>query len=416
MRGADATSQPTLSVGERVVVEVERVAHGGHCVARYVPTATQGSGQVLFVRHALPGERVLVEVTSLGPQSRYVFADAIEVLHASAGRRVPPCPAYHPGGCGGCDWLHATPELSRELKTAVVREAFARFGSADAAEQVANLEVEVIAPADLGWRTRANLAVDAAGHAGLRRHHSHEVVRLSGCPQLVDPSAAGAFGRGWRASDQVRFVASWLGANSTETVAWAASEAAAQVVGEQVGGRQFEVAGDGFWQAHRGAPAALVGEVLRHVVPAATGPVVDLYAGVGLFGLSLLDATAGAVPVTLVEGDRRAAGCARHNAAGAARVVAAPVEKWLRGSDALAGVAAVILDPPRAGAGRAVLTTIAAARPGLICYVACDPVALARDSAILERVGYQLASLRAFDLFPSTHHIESVAAFRPRSL
>lgn len=421
-----ATDHPTgtLGVGQRVTVEVERVAHGGHCVARYVPeegqpgtteqgsrpadaegnlASPQGGGQVVFVRYALPGERVLAVVTSLGPQERYVFADSLEVLRPATGRRVAPCPVYRPGGCGGCDWLHVSPARSRQLKTEVVREAFTRFGPGDPGVDLAEVAVEPVVPDDQGWRTRANLAVDATGHAGLRRHHSREVIPLGTCPQLLDPFAAGAFGRLWPAGDQVRFVAA-----GAVRAAWEISVAKGQVIRERVGGREFQVAGDGFWQAHVGAPATLVNEVLRLVVPAARGPIVDLYAGVGLFGLSLLDATG--VPVTLVEGERRAAGFARRNAAGAAEVAAAPVEKWVR-RPAPAGVAAVVLDPPRAGAGRVVLGRVAALKPDLICYVACDPVALARDAATLARLGYRLSGLRAFDLFPNTQHIEAVAAF-----
>ncbi|MGV1005295.1 MAG: class I SAM-dependent RNA methyltransferase [Candidatus Nanopelagicales bacterium] len=392
------SADQSLPVGTEVEVAIERVAHGGHCVARH-------GGRVLFVRHALPGELVRARVTALGPQGRFLQADAVEILRPAAGRREPPCPAFRPGGCGGCDWQHASPELSRELKHAVVVEAFARFGPPRTPdpEQLRPLPVE---PSDLGWRTRTNLAVTSEGRAGLRVHHSRDVVALDACPQLVDPGAGGAFTRRWPAGGNLRWVRpSGVGPDIL------AREASSQIT-ESVAGRVFAVAADGFWQAHRAAAALLVETVTEFVAPAGDERVIDLYAGVGLFGLTLAASRPG-LRVTLVEGDRRAAGHARTNAAGIASVVWAPVEKWVRRPVVLTETDAVVLDPPRKGAGRAVLAALSAAAPARICYVACDPVALARDAATLCGLGYELTAIRVFDLFPNTKHIESVALFCP---
>jgi tRNA/tmRNA/rRNA uracil-C5-methylase (TrmA/RlmC/RlmD family) len=144
--------------------------------------------------------------------------------------------------------------------------------------------------------------------------------------------------------------------------------------------------------------------------PRAGERLVDLYAGVGLFGLSLSGAVAGGLDVTLVEGDRRACELARVNAGDRPVTIdRAGVDRWVTHPGALDGVDLVVLDPPRTGAGAAVAAAIAAARPRAVAYVACDPVALARDVATFREHGLVLDELIALDLFPTTHHVECVA-------
>ena len=160
-----------LVIGTSFVVRVGAVAHGGFCVARH-------EGRVVFVRHALPGELVRVTVTEGKPDSSYWRADAVEVVEAADGRVEPPCPWAGPGRCGGCDWQHASLDVQRELKAAVVREQLARL---------AQLDVDVVVeevPGDsagLDWRTRVTYAVSATGRAGLRAHRSHQIVPIDEC-------------------------------------------------------------------------------------------------------------------------------------------------------------------------------------------------------------------------------------------
>ena len=158
-------------MGESFEVEVGPVAHGGHCVSRH-------DGRVVFVRHALPGERVRVTVTEGHGGSPYWRADAVEVLAASPDRVAPPCPWAGPGRCGGCDWQHASLAAQRALKAAVVQEQLSRLAGIDR-----DVTVEPVPGDDggLGWRTRVQYAVDDDGTAGLRRHRSHEVVHLDSC-------------------------------------------------------------------------------------------------------------------------------------------------------------------------------------------------------------------------------------------
>ncbi len=400
-----------VAVGDDVVVEVGSVAHGGHCVARH-------EGQVLFVRHALPGERVRVRVTSVGRKARFVRADAVEILVASPDRREPPCPVARE--CGGCDWQHAVPEAQRRLKAEVVREAMARFAGIDLPESFtvqAVLDPTTTERAGangegLGWRTRGTLGVDPSGRAGFLGHRSHRVVVAGQCLQLHPRVAPlDLFGTRWPAGGRVGFVAPAGG----RALTFPASDPPAAPVTEHADGRMWSVAPDGFWQVHPGAADALVGHVRRMLDPQGGERLVDLYSGVGLFGLSLARAVLGGLEVTLVEGDRRACALAQVNAGDApVRIVRAGVDRWVAQPGALDGVDLVVLDPPRTGAGAAVVGAIAAAGPRAVAYVACDPVALARDVATFREHGLVVSELVALDMFPTTQHVECVAKLSPR--
>lgn len=385
-------------VGDRVVVDVGPVAHGGHCVAR-------ASGQVLFVRHALPGETVVAEVTSVGRRGRFLRADAVAVAAASPDRREPPCPVSR--ACGGCDWQHATPEAARALKSAVVREAIQRFAGTSLPREFAVLPVGA-APGDsgLGWRTRGTLSVDGVGRAGFLAPRSHDVVAVDSCPQLHPRLAVlDLFSRRWEPGTRVGFVAPSAG----DPIAFPADAPPTDPVAELAAGLRWVVAADGFWQVHPGAADALVGHVRRMLEPRPGDRLVDLYAGVGLFGISLL-ALAGPLDLTLVEGDRRACELASRNSAPrTVRIVRSDVDRWVQRPRSLDGADLVVLDPPRVGAGERVVRAVAGARPRAIAYVACDPVALARDLATFGSLGFGLVELVALDLFPTTHHVECVA-------
>jgi len=347
-------------------VVVERVAHGGHCVAR-LPDA-DGPGRVVFVRHALPGERVLVAITEGTDGDRFWRADAVEVADPSPDRVQPPCPYAGPGLCGGCDLQHVSLERQRALKADVVREQLARLAGLDV-----DVTVEAVPGDDHGlrWRTRQRFVGLPGGRRGMRKHRSHDVVEVDDCLIAGPPT------------DHV------------------------------VRGVAFEVEDDGFWQVHPGAAEVLVDTVLEDLSPRPGESALDLYAGVGLFARFLAEAVGDPARVTLVEGDRRACDHAEANVLGA-QVVRGAVRAVLAGLP-VTPVDLVVLDPPREGARRAVVEAVAARAPRAIAYVACDPAALARDVAVFDEHGYALQRLRAFDLFPMTHHVECVALLTPRS-
>lgn len=357
----------SLDVGSVVEASIGPVAHGGHFVARV-------DGRVIFVRHALPGEVVSVRITD--DKGRFLLGDAIEVLSASPDRVAAPCRYAHADGCGGCDFQHVALPAQRSLKAAVVREQLQRLAGLDVPVTVEEVPG---APDGLHWRTRMQYSWLPDGRRGLRKHHSHEVIPIDEC-LIAHPSA----------EDRLRLDPR-------------------QRVEETVGDRTFGVDAGGFWQVHPGAASALVSAVMEGVSPSPGESALDLYAGVGLFSGFLADAVGASGSVLAVESDRRAAQHAADNllSTGWASVLCARVDKAL--ARGLGPADIVVLDPPRAGAKKAVVGPIAAMRPRVIAYVACDPAALARDVAYFAEVGYQLASVRAFDLFPMTHHVECVA-------
>ena len=394
-------------------------AAGGACVAR------APDGRVVFVRHALPGERVLAQVT--GAASSYLRADAVSVRSPSEHRVPPPCPHAGPGRCGGCDWQHVVVPHQRLLKAALVEEQLRRL--AGVAREVLVEEVPG-APDGLGWRTRVQFAASAQGELGLHRHRSHELERVDVCP-IAAPgvTAVGAPQASWPGASVVEVACSADGAQRVVSVtgrrrgaAAPPGELAAGLVCDgrpvrsphglrhEVLGRAFDVSAGGFWQVHPGAPEALARAVLEGLAPRAGDRVVDLYAGAGLFAALLGDAVGPTGSVLAVEGDRRAAAdCARNTAdLRQVRVRCLAVDEALI-AHRVGRPDLVVLDPPRAGAGLAVTGALARLRPRRLAYVACDPASFARDLRVLLDDGWSLASLRAFDAFPMTEHVELVA-------
>ncbi|WP_286927858.1 MULTISPECIES: class I SAM-dependent RNA methyltransferase [Aeromicrobium] len=390
------------------VVTVGPVAHGGHCVARL-------DGQVVFVRHALPGEVVRIRVTDR--TKRFLRADAIEILEASPDRVTPPCPLARPGLCGGCDFQHVSEEGQLTLLTDVVREQLQRLAGLDW-----DGRVESVGPL-LDWRTRVIWSVAENGMAGLRRHRSHDVIPVEDCP-IAHPDLPDVSRQLWD-EPRVETIVSSTGQRLLVTDATIGDELEAQADGvvasdgsvragtgtlvEEVKGRRFAVSGSGFWQVHPASATTLVDAVLAGADVRPGDRVLDLYAGAGLFSAFLAEACAPGELVS-VEGNRRASADAGENLADRpnAAVVHAPVERALRRGALGARADVVVLDPPRTGAKEAV-AAIAALEPRRIVYVACDPAALARDLATFGRLGYGLESLRGFALFPMTHHVECVA-------
>ena len=397
-------------VGERYDVRAERIAHGGSVVARH-------EGVVVFVRHTIPGERVVVEVTEGREGDRFLRADAVEVLEPSPDRVRPPCPYAGPGLCGGCDFQHVALPAQRALKAAVVAEQL---------DRLAGLSVDVVVepvPGDragLDWRTRVQWAVDPSGRPGLRKHRSHEVVPIDDCriahPDLPPPVAASA--RVVEPSRVVELVETILSSTGEQLRLVTHADGTTRADGpetlhEHAAGRDWQVTRSGFWQVHPGAADMLVSAVLDGLRPRPGERALDLYAGVGLFSAPIAHAVGPTGDVLSVEGDVQAAADAAANLSDLPYVEV----RNLRVDRALADLGPanlVVLDPPRTGAKRDVVGSIAALGPRVVAYVACDPAALARDVAYFAEHGYRLRSLRALDLFPRTHHVECVAVLAPR--
>ncbi|MFI2751930.1 class I SAM-dependent RNA methyltransferase [Cellulomonas sp. P22] len=414
-------------VGEIVELEIGPVAHGGHCVARIGADADGRGGRVVFVRHTLPGERVRARLTETGETASFWRADAVEVLEASPDRVPSAWPEAGPGGVGGGELAHVSLAGQRAWKAAVLTEQLARLAHLER-----DVEVEA-APGDderggLGWRTRIDLVVGADGRAGMSGFRSHDVHALDAMPLANEAIAElGLFERTWQPGTRLEVVAPAGGDTPVVLVDGAPFDLRHDRVDKRPNARSsvrehlhvrgrdytYRVAAAGFWQVHREAPGVLAGAVLDGLGDVQGATVLDLYSGAGLFTAPIADAVGPDGLVVAVEGDPQALRDARRNlhdrsnvelhAGDVARVMLEDTEGSIVHADA------VVLDPPRVGAGRKVVEAIAALRPERVVYVACDPAALARDLAYFADGGYTLEGLRAFDLFPMTHHVEAVA-------
>jgi tRNA/tmRNA/rRNA uracil-C5-methylase (TrmA/RlmC/RlmD family) len=436
--------------GDVVELTVGEAAHGGWCVAR------PASGPAVFVRHALPGERVRAVITQR--TSRMARADATEILEASPDRVQPPCRHAHPGGCGGCDWQHASLPAQRSLKAAVVRQQLRRIAGIDWDVSVEPMPGE---ETGLGWRTRVTFAVGRDGVAGLRRHRSHDIMEIGDCP-IAHPlvTAAAATRRTWPGDAWVEVAAAPDSGQRAVIVGGdvPAPEIAADTVlskrtgrtgqsgrsrqasrtgrtgrasvvrgtgylRQRAAGRDWRVSAAGFWQVHPRAADTLAAAVLEALRPQPGEVALDLYCGAGLFAGVLADAVGPSGTVIGIEADPAAVRDARHN------LRATPWARVHRGDAALvlnrnglSGASLAVADPPRTGLARPVIDLLSApSSPGQgspasgggqirrIAYVSCDPATLARDIALLQAAGWSLEALRGFDAFPMTHHVECLA-------
>jgi tRNA/tmRNA/rRNA uracil-C5-methylase (TrmA/RlmC/RlmD family) len=437
------TTLMNYQTGQVVELTTVEVAQGGWCVAR------PADGPVLFVRHALPGERVLARVTEV--TSRLGRAEAVEILDASPDRVVPPCPHAHPGGCGGCDWQHATLPAQRLLKAAVIRQQLRRMAGLDREITVEALPGDQDAGqgpaaedsqhpgAGLGWRTRVQFAVREDGVAGLRAHRSHRVVDVGECliahPAVTD---LGLTGRRWPGEASVealvatgsgeRAVIISPGRNAGAATEHVPADTVLRRAGSQnhrlapvrgrgylsqhAAGRDWRVSAGAFWQVHPATAQTLTDAVLATLEPRPGDVALDLYCGVGLFTGVLAEAVGPGGTVVGVEIDDGAVRDARHNLREWpwARVHKGDVAAVLaRGGLPAARLA--VADPPRSGLAREIIDYLSAVQNGVgrFAYVSCDPATMARDIGLLAARGWSLDGLRAFDAFPMTHHVECVA-------
>ncbi|MGE7385716.1 class I SAM-dependent RNA methyltransferase [Streptomyces sp. NPDC004126] len=428
-------------VGEEYEVEVGPVAHGGHCIAR------TSDGRVLFVRHALPGEKVIAKVTEGESDSRFLRADAITVLTASKDRVEAPCPYAGPGKCGGCDWQHAKPGAQRRLKGEVVAEQLKRLAGLTPEEAgwdgtVMPAEGDKLPAGQVPqWRTRVQYAIDETGRAGLRKHRSHDIEPVDHC-MIAAPgvSELGIEKQDWPQMATVEAIAA-TGSSDRQVVLTPRPGGRLPLVEldkpvsvlrveekdggvhrvhgrpfvrERADGRTYRVGMGGFWQVHPQAADTLIKAVMQGLMPRKGEMALDLYCGVGIFAGALAERLGETGAVLGIESGKRAVEDARHNLADfpRVRIEQGKVDTALPRTG-ITECDLVVLDPPRAGAGKQTVRHIASLSARRIAYVACDPAALARDLGYFKDAGYRVRTLRVFDLFPMTHHVECVAILEP---
>ncbi len=391
----------TLKTGDLVQVTIEKVAHGGHFIARH-------DGAVIFVRHAIPGEKCTIQITSTG--SSFNRADVISVEAPSEFRVQAPCSFAHRNGCGGCDFQHISVDHQRILKSDVIAEQFSRIAKMDL-----RVDVEEVGEST-HWRTRAIATTDRNGKLGFYKSRSHSIAPVTDCIICVEGmNFSEIASRDLKGDVRVEISASNIGERSIALAPTRGEEKARLTEGpailhENVLGKSLEVSQESFWQSHKKAPEILTQAILDFAQFKTGEHVLDLYGGVGLFTAAIVEAVGPTGHVDLIEGSKVATADAARNFASLSNITIATgdVAKLL---PRITAADVVVLDPPRDGAGKESVAHIARLAPRAIVYVACDPAALARDTAYLADHSYSLVKVRAFDLFPMTHHIECVALY-----
>lgn len=396
----------TLAVGQIVRATLEKVAHGGHFIARY-------EGAVIFVRHGIPGEEVDIEITGTG--SSFNRGDVVAVITASPDRVTAPCRYAHRSGCGGCDFQHISASRQRLLKADVITEQFARIAKMDISVDVE----EVSGP--LGWRTRCASVTTSSGKLGFYQARTHKIVPVDDCRILVpEMKFAELASRGAKPEQRIEITISNTGERTIATASTKEESPLRISDGPDIAhytvlDQRYEVSQKSFWQSHKDAPRVLSEAVLTFAGAQSGDHLLDLYGGVGLFAAHFADVVGSQGRIDIVEGSKSATADAARNFAERPQVHihTGDVERLITRFDS---ADIVILDPPREGSGKVAIEAIAGLGARALIYVACDPAALARDSAYLRDYGYELEALRAFDLFPMTHHIECIAKFSPRKV
>ena len=387
---------------EHLTLTVGAPANGGSCVARH-------DGRVVFVRYALPGERVRVRVTA--DRGSYWHAEVIEVIEPSDDRIASLCPIAGVGGAGCCDLAFVDPAAGRALKADVVSNQLARLGNYQWNDAVA--PVSTAGPT--GWRTRIRLDVGADGRAGFHRYHSDELVADLNCGQLPAGMIDGLTDVAWPPGAHLHVVIDDDGQRHVVRTVRHGRRTSTDVVegsyqGVQRAGRHsWQVPVTAFWQAHRDAARTysdLVGDWAR---PDPGMTAWDLYGGAGVFAAVLGDAVGESGQVVSVDSSRSATRSARATLADLPQVnvITDSVRRALTAQRAGADVA--VLDPPRGGAGREVIDLLAAAEVPRIVHIGCEAASFARDIGLYQSHGYVVDKISVFDSFPLTHHIECVA-------
>jgi 23S rRNA (uracil1939-C5)-methyltransferase len=392
-----------LSPDSEVVLTAEKPVAGGRMLARH-------EGQVVLVAGAIPGERVRARIERVSRQ--LAFAETVQVLDPSADRR----PSTVDWACGGSFYAHIAYARQLLLKSELVADALARIGKITLADAV-----HVMASAEDGYRMRARLHIRKA-RVGFFREGTHELCEAAETRQLLPATL-----------DALKRMEQALGDRGNNAVSCEVSEnipadARAILIEFDDGGAALapgypsayvtdaiDVAGArvrltrhvrSFFQANRWLLPQLATRVVSQVPE---GPVVDLYAGVGLFSVSL--AAAGRGGIVAVEGDRFSASDLEMNAApygGRIAVKQMSVERYLQAAGSR-GPHTIVLDPPRAGVSGEAMSGLVALRAPRVAYVSCDVATLARDLKRFAEAGYHLDHLEAFDMFPNTAHVETLA-------
>lgn len=383
-----------------ITLRLEKPIHGGYCMGRH-------EGRVILVRHGAPGELVTVELTDTGKTWR---GNVVDVHQAHPDRVEVPWTEAGPGGVGA-ELAHLRLPAQRQWKQDVIDDALRRIGGLSLP-----ITVNPVDDTD-GWgsRTRIELTTDDQGRAGMHKYRTNTHVPLTRMPLAhPDIQALDLFDEQWPANSRLTAVAPSAD-GPVVLVGGRAPRGHPGTVWERVDEYEYLIDAAGFWQAHTRAPKVLKDAVMDAVGDITGATVFDLFSGAGLFTLPLADVVGPTGTVHAVEGDHRAVRRAAENAAERTNTIVhhGDVPKVLGGEDLPGSADVIVLDPPRVGARQKVVEAMIARGPRRIVYVSCDPAALARDLKYAKGEGYEAKEIVSYDLFPHTHHIESLAVLEP---
>ena len=387
----------SLVIGEILTLDIGNIANGGHFVARH-------DNQIIFVRHAISGETAKVKVTAIN--SRFAFGDAVEILKPSKDRISPPCKYSHPEGCGGCDFQHINYNVQSDLKKEVLKDQFKRITKIDILPEIITAN-----PFNgLHWRSRLNLAISENKKVGLRAHKSNNVIEIDECLiALKEINKSDIFIANWDSKENLNISCS--STNQINISQFNKSIIGPDKLTENVDKNEYTISPKSFWQSHINAPSLLLQQVIKDADIQQDQIVCDLYGGVGLFTLPISKLIGKNGQIHLIEMNDTCIEDANIMFEHIDNIYIhhGTVEQKL---GSVKKIDTIILDPPRNGVSKQVINQIIEKKPNTIIYVSCNPSTLARDSKILLDNKYSLSNIVGFDLFPMTHHIESVAAFK----
>ncbi|MEA2325234.1 MAG: rRNA (uracil1939-C5)-methyltransferase [Thermoanaerobaculia bacterium] len=356
-----------MNAGDEITITPTELVAGGSAIARV-------DGFPIFATNVYPGDVAIVRLIEV--KKGFAHADLVRVVEPSPFRRAMPCPVA--SECGGCDWTALRLDKQLEAKQRILTESLRRIGKIDPA----TLPPIAIHPSPLNYRLRSRLHRDG-DKIGFYATRTNDVVPLPRECEVV----------GLQTREHPREGETW------------------EIDGKLVAAGELTIDGyhvttDAFFQVNRhllGTMRNLVTNIASRATKKSTA--VDLYSGVGFFSRPLAELFE---TVTAIEGSAAAHDCAKRNVPSNVTLVNAPVEWWVK---RMPRADFVFLDPPRSGARRNVIDAIGERTNAMVCFLACDPVTFARDASRLIASGWRLASLDLLDLFPNTHHVETLASF-----
>ncbi|HEV7573513.1 MAG TPA: TRAM domain-containing protein [Thermoanaerobaculia bacterium] len=379
-----------MNAGDEITITPTELVAGGAAIARV-------DGFPIFATNVYPGDIAIVRLLEV--KKGFAHADLVRVIEPSPLRRAVPCPVANE--CGGCDWTALRLDKQLEAKQRILTESLRRIGKIDPA----SLPPIAIHPSPLNYRLRSRLHRDG-DRVGFYAMRTNDVVPLPrecevvGLQTRENPRE----GETWEVDGKLIAEGELVidGFHVTTDAFFQVNRHLHATMRELLMKLAARVSGAGSRESEKSTPAF---SDTRHPTPDTQKTAIDLYSGVGFFTRPLAELFE---HVTAVEGAAAAHECAKRNVPANVTLVNAPVEWWV---NRMPRADFVFLDPPRSGARRNVIDAIAERATAMVCFLACDPVTFARDASRLIASGWRLASLDLLDLFPNTHHVETLASF-----